>query len=209
MLRNHIIFNLSILIVTLLTTNIAIANYNSPKKQDSNITHILQNAKQYLQQRINNNKPQKKLAIIFNINKQVIEHLQQKRQTHFFTPPGMFYDASTYKDTQITSILNFYKFAKKNKLTIFFIDDDNQKNRKRIVKILRSPGYEKFDLFLSESKSQSDKSFKNEINKQITKQGYDIVLNINDDDDTDDNNYYNNGFADKTIIIPKTFYSYQ
>ena len=121
--HNRTIFYPLILIAILLLTNIANATtkHAISKRHDTDIAHILQTAKNYLQQRIDHNKQHKKLAVVFDINRQTLANLQQKRHTHFITPPGIFHDVSTYQNTQIAPMLDFYKFAEKNRLSVFFI----------------------------------------------------------------------------------------
>ena len=161
---------------------------------DTNIAHILKNTKQYLQQRINHNKQHKKLAIVFNLSKKTITHLQNTRKTHFSTPPGIFHDVSTYKHTPIAPMLSFYKFVAKNHIAIFFVINDDHYDRNIIIKNLSSAGYRRFKkIYLTRYAAN--------IRKRIINQGYNIVLNVDDQ-----HNHLERNYADKTIVIPKTYY---
>ena len=187
--------------------NIQTAKNNAAKyvlsgEYNADITHDMQIATQYLQQQITNNQTQKKLAVVLDIDETSISHFKRIRDTNFAATPKFLHDIFTYDHTPIKPVLKFYKFAIKNHITIFFITGRNRQYSEVTNKNLHLAGYNQFkQLFLTPHKYKSIATFKIATRKQITEQGYDIVLNIGDQYSD-----LKGGFAKKAIKLPNPFY---
>jgi 5'-nucleotidase (lipoprotein e(P4) family) len=166
------------------------------------ITTKMQIATHYLQKRICNNQKHKKLAVVLDVDETCLSNFQRIQKYDFAKPPGYLHDTYTYNHTPIIPVLNFYKFAEKNKIATFFITGRPEKYRQATIKNLHLAGYKKFNhLYLEKHKYKSASIFKTAIRKQITQQGYDIVLNIGDQYSD-----LKGSYADMKIKLPNPFY---
>lgn len=107
-------------------------------------------------------------------------------------------------DPAIKSTLTLYRYAKENKVAVFFVTGRTENYRAATEKNLAQAGYQNWDgLFLKplDYKEKTASIYKINTRQQIENQGYNIVLNIGDQQSD-----LIGGHADKTFKLPNPYY---
>lgn len=165
-------------------------------------------AKEYLTQRINQNKNSsqpKKLAIILDIDETSLSNYPDMLHMSFGGSKKDILDAiAKAQDPTIQPTLKLFQFAAKNHVSVFFVTGRPESLRSQTVKNLETGGYYEYSgLFMCPDsyKNTSIIPFKSDTRKAIEAKGYDIVLNVGDQESD-----FAGGYEDKKFKIPNPYY---
>lgn len=191
--------------------NLTFIKHNLIRYHDSNqyandIKQVDQNALEYLKTCVSQNeKTNKKIAIVLDIDETSLSNYEHLLAFDFARRKQ---DVVKYledaDDPAIPDTLQLYNYAKEKGVAVFFITGRSEKLRKATVKNLRNVGYQNWDgLFLKpdDDRQESNSPFKSSAREKISKQGYDIVLNIGDQ-------YCDSkgGYSGKFFKLPNPYY---
>ena len=164
----------------------------------------INDAKLYLQKRINDKKPKQKLAIVLDVDNTALFGLKEFIKYDFGNIQQYKNEKWNNNRVPLKATLNLYRFAKQNKVSVFFVTARKEIYRKVTVKNLKLAGYNKPDgLYLKPNnyKARSSAPYKTGVRKLLTQQGYNIVLNVGDQ--------YSDllgGYCEKMVKIPNVIY---
>ena len=113
-------------------------------------------------------------------------------------------DIDKSQDPVIAPTLKLYQFAQAHHVAVFFITGRRENERQDTIENLQKAGYhdwKQLTLRDAANKSTLAEDYKTPVRKQITENGYDIVLNIGDQQSD-----LTGGYADKAIKLPNPYY---
>jgi predicted secreted acid phosphatase len=187
----------------------AIINYYDSGEYEKDVNHVVYDAEQYLQKRIEENRraanPQK-LAMVLDIDDTSLSNFSGNKKRDFSGLPELI-DESYHEANApaIAPVLRLYNEAIKNGVTIFFISFRPDDVRFYTITNLQKSGYYGWsELYLpnnAEIKLPAQ-SYKTAVREMLTKNGYDIILNLGDQDSD-----LNGGYAEHVDKIPNPLYS--
>ena len=180
--------------------------YHDNGQYDQDIKQVDGAALVYLQQRVAQaDFHGKKPAMVLDVDETSLSNYPDMITLDF---GGTLKEICAYEDKAhdpvIQPTLKLYKFAKAHHIAVFFITGRFEYERKFTTENLAKAGYHDWDgLILRDGiyKTAPAAVYKTAIRKQITAQGYDILLNVGDQ-----NSDLKGGFADKTFKLPNPYY---
>jgi predicted secreted acid phosphatase len=144
-------------------------------------------AMEYLKLRIENNKKaqtKKPLALVLDIDETSLSNYRDMITMSFGGTEEQIEQAEGKgTDAVIPATLELYRYAKANKVSVFFITGRTENYRDSTSKNLSAVGYADWShLYLKplDYKLPTAATYKTATRYEIEKQGYDIVLNIGD-----------------------------
>lgn len=183
-------------------------NYYDSGKYQQQVGHTITQAQRYLTKKIINNaklKHRKKLAIVLDIDETSLSNYPSLSQHHFCLSRGEFVSAvSQARDPALPYTLSLFNFAKQNHVAIFFVTGRSVTLRNATVRNLKAAGYHGWQQLYLRPKSYHQRSviaYKTQTRKNISKQGYTVVLNIGDQWSD-----LKGGYAMKAFKLPNPFY---
>lgn len=185
-----------------------VIHYYESGEYGRDVRVIIDNAKKYLQQRIDANQKaahKKKLAIVFDTDDTLLCCYPVEKQ---FGWGGSDFGLirNMQKQGKIPAnpiVAELYKMAQDNNVAIFIVTSRMYDVKNSTVRNLMEQGYKGWTKLYMRSKQAKDiptKAWKMMIRKHITESGYDIAINIGDQN-TDLGVY-----ADKNIKLPNPQY---
>lgn len=182
----------------------AIIQYYNSGEYHKDVALVLNEAQNYLQQRIAANSEKKqKLAIVLDIDDTAIEEYDFWHKNDFSWQRAAAVEGTKIKFPPIKPTLDFYNYAKNNGVAIFFITGRYESDRRNTIQVLQNAGYEDWSCLYM--RPDNDKrptvEYKTSTRKCIEGAGYDIVLSIGDQKSD-----LKGGYADQTIKVPNPFY---
>jgi len=174
------------------------------------VDNVTKDAQAFLQQKINEAKlnPKEKLAIIFDIDETVLSNFENMKRLRFTkNKEALVVAYAQGKDPVIQPSLELYNFAKANNVTIFFVTGraDSEEIRKSSEENLTNVGFSAWKALIMrplDYENSSIVAFKSGVRKQLTDEGYTIVLNIGDQ-----HSDLAGGYALKSVKLPNPFYT--
>jgi predicted secreted acid phosphatase len=191
--------------------NLAINKQTLIKYHDSgaymdDIADIIQQSLRYLELRVkNHNFKGKKPAIILDIDETSLSNYRDMLEMDFGGTPlqvQQLEDKGT--DEVIKPTLKLYRFAKKNRIAVFFVTGRFEEEREVTLANLKKAGFTQPDgliLRTGKYKRSPAATYKIAVRKHIANEGYDILLNIGDQKSD-----LRGGYADKTFKLPNPYY---
>ncbi len=181
-------------------------HYHDVGLYDKDIQRVDTIALAYLKQRIQHaDFHGKKPAIVLDIDETSLSNYGDMVTSDFGGTLQQFLENEDKgTDPVIQPTLTLYQYAKSHDVAVFFITGRLEYERKVTEENLRSAGYQHWDgLTLRDGKHTHTPAatYKTAIRKQLTEQGYDILLNVGDQ-----NSDLNGGYADKTFKLPNPYY---
>lgn len=186
----------------------AIVNYHQSGAYDYDVEKVMEQAKVYIDKRLVINakaKPQKKLALVFDIDETSLSNYQ------FFKDAGFGSDESVWQDAQLSTnspaigpTKKLYRYAIKHGITVFFITARPEKYRETTTKNLQAAGYNKYKalyLLPNDYHQRSFAPYKIGARKEITDEGYDIIASFGDQYSD-----LSGGYADRVYKLPNYIY---
>ena len=183
------------------------ANYLSTGGYARDVADVALAANKYLAKRIPQGaKPEKKLAIVFDIDETLLSNLPQIVANDFG------YVAKTWdrwvaegQAQAIIPVQTVYDAAVRGKIDIFIITGRKQNEQAATERNLRQVGYETWTkiYYMPAATDQplTVAGFKTETRRQLTQEGYTIIANIGDQ-----NSDLANGYAEHVFKLPNPFY---
>jgi predicted secreted acid phosphatase len=192
--------------VNLATVKQQLIEYHDNGQYEKDIKRIDQQAIAYLNQRLSKaNFQGKKPAIVFDIDETALSNYHDMVRLNFGgTLKDILKEEDKGSDPVIRPTLELYQFAKSHNVAVFFVTGRFEYQRKPTEDNLREAGYTDWEgLSLREGKftHAPAATYKTAVRKQLTEQGYDIVLNIGDQDSD-----LRGGYAEKTFKLPNPYY---
>lgn len=196
-----------------------ICSYYGDLREESdfiqNIYTILNSAEDFLDEYLaqyNFSSMTSKLAIVLDIDETSISNYFSIKEDEFSNDPELINKRYHKTDTPpIKPVLRLFQKAVTNNVAVFFITarkpfdnnpDDNL--RAHAIDCLSNAGYNGWtDLFMPqlEEFNVPTATFKTNIRKTLTEQGYKIILNIGDQDSD-----LEGGYAERPVKIPNFLY---
>jgi predicted secreted acid phosphatase len=180
--------------------------YHDSGEYEKDIAHVVEQAKTYLSERIQENKNQpKKLALVFDIDETALSNYADMLRMNFGGTLKDIEEAEAKSNIPaIKSTLDLYEFAKANGAAVFFITARREIYKAGTETSLKNAGYKNYDGLFLLPMSYHEKSvtaFKANVRKQLIEQGYDVVLSLSDQEGD-----LRGGYADKTFKLPDPYY---
>jgi predicted secreted acid phosphatase len=182
--------------------------YHDSGEYQKDIARVVQQAKAYLQTRLEENKKKgskQKLAIILDIDETALSNYPDMVVLNFGGTLKQIEEAEGKgEDPAIEPTLELYQFAKAHEVAVFFITARKEIYKEATVANLEKVGYKDYDglyLLPMDYHEKSVANFKTAIRKKITDQGYDIVLSL-----SDQKGDLKGGYAEKAFKLPDPYY---
>ena len=171
-------------------TNLAITKQELRKYHDSgayldDIANVIQKAMRYLELRVDRGDFNgKKPAIILDIDETALSNYPDLVRLDFGgTRQEILHVGDDGKDEAISPTLKLYRYAKAHGIAVFFLTGRFEESREATAANLKKVGFTNYDgliLRKGEYRNVSALQYKTAYRKQITDQGYDILVNIGD-----------------------------
>lgn len=185
-----------------------LVTYQEKGEYASDLQTQVDKARQYLALRIteNNQKTDKqKLAIVLDIDETTLSNYQFMKNNNFGGPFKAFDDnLKTHVLPSIKPMKALYKFAKQNKVAIFFVTGRRPNVKTATISNLKKSGYNLWQGIYFKPQNYSQSSvipFKASMRQKIAAKGYTIVESIGDQLSD-----LKGGYAEKTYKLPNPFY---
>lgn len=167
-------------------------------------------ANQYLQTRVQQNQQlaqPKKLAIVFDIDETSLSNYRDMLRLDFGGTLTEIDSAENLgNDPAIKPTLKLYQSAQKQGVYVFFVTGRSTDSCPETMKNMKKVGYTKWQGFYCKpaqyEKMSSAIPYKEAARKQITQQGYDIIISIGDQFSD-----LKGGYVDKGFKLPNPFYT--
>lgn len=185
----------------------AVMEYYNSGEFEKDVSTVVKDAEKYLLQRVaENTHSSKKLALVLDIDETSLTNFQGNKKNDF-SGLSQVIDHQYREETAtaIKPVLHLFNEAIKNHVTVFFISFRPDEVRSHTISNLEKAGYAGWKILYlpkSEELKLGAATYKTDIRRMLTEQGYDIILNVGDQD-TD----LVGGFADHTDKIPNPLYS--
>ncbi len=183
-------------------------HYHDSGEYQKDIARVIQQAKAYLKTRVVKNKlkhPNQKVAIILDIDETALSNYPDMLKLNFGGGLAEIEEAEGQgHDPAIKPTLALYQYAKAHDVAVFFITARKEKYREVTTANLEKVGYKNYDglyLLPMDYHEKSVTAFKTGIRKQLTEQGYDIVLSLSDQQVD-----LHGGYAEKAFKLPDPYY---
>lgn len=190
------------------TVKTELVQYHDSGKYAQQLALVDTQAKNYLIQRIDENKyshQPKKLAVVLDIDETSLSNYPDMVKMNFGGADHSVMNAiAKGQDPAIQPTLELFKTAEKNHVAVFFITGRPENLRSPTVKNLDSAGYYTYNGLFMEPinyKNTSVIPFKSGTRKKIEAKGYDIVLSIGDQESD-----ITGGAEDKGFKLPNPYY---
>lgn len=175
-------------------------------------------ATKYLAKRLNKPaKPGEKLAVVFDIDETTLSNLPHMMANDFgYVAPVWHRYIASAQAKAIVPVQVVYDMAVRGGVAVFFITARKESERAGTERNLREVGYETWNgiYFMDDAAPSTDSDsgivfkapaptrlFKTRIRKQLTEEGYTIILNIGDQESD-----LAGGYAKKTFKLPNPIY---
>jgi acid phosphatase len=158
-----------------------IVDYHDSGKWNEDIQYVINEAKTYLASQLGSSN---RLAVVIDIDETALSKWEQMHAADFAELPDLFDQwYLSQKATAILPTLEFYRFALDNGCSIFFISGRPEKFRQVTEANLKKVGYTSWEKVILRPNDYQDPSiipFKKKAREQISKKGYQIIVNIGD-----------------------------
>jgi predicted secreted acid phosphatase len=156
--------------------------YHDSGEYDREIREVVDEARDYLGNRVKGASKDVKLAAVFDIDETALSNWEILSGCGFCNYPSRLKLYPNSQGTAIVPVLELFNYAKKNGVAAFFITGRSTAQREATIKNLTDVGYSDWaDLIMQpEGNTQPARMFKSDDRKQIEDRGYHIVLNIGD-----------------------------
>jgi predicted secreted acid phosphatase len=183
-----------------------LVRYHDSGAYMNDLANVIQKAMRYLELRVASNDFQhKKPAIVLDIDETALSNYRDMRHLDFGgTLEQIRKDEDKGTDDAIAPTLKLYRYAKDHHIAVFFITGRFEEERAITAENLQKAGYTNFDgLILRDGKNRNTSAYvyKTALRKQLTNQGYTIILNIGDQMSD-----LRGGYADKGFKLPNPYY---
>lgn len=179
--------------------------YHDSGEYQGDIANVTQKAMLYLELRVKQNHFTGKPAIILDIDETALSNYPDLRKLDFGGTEKEIRDLEDEgKDQAIAPTLKLYRFAKEHKIAVIFITGRFEEERATTEENLKKAGYANFDgLILRNDKYHKAPAavYKTAYRKQLSEQGYDIILNIGDQKSD-----LRGGYSDQAFKLPNPYY---
>jgi predicted secreted acid phosphatase len=156
--------------------------YHDSGEYDREIREVVDEARDYLGDRIKRASKGEKLAAVFDIDETALSNWEILAGCGFcnYAARLKLYPAS--QGTTIVPVLELFNYAKRNGVAVFFITGRQLAQRESTIKNLTDAGYSGWTDLMTQpdGNKQPARVFKSDDRKQIEDKGYIIVLNIGD-----------------------------
>lgn len=181
------------------------------KDFEIDVEYCLQEARDFLDMRLQKYVYAEKLAVVFDIDDTAITHFKYFHDVNFEKMPSIMNAYLQANSPAVKPVLDFYNYVCEKKINVFFISARKpeithtiQDLRPYTIKNLQSVGYQHYSgLYLQQDGDQkiSTTAYKTDIRQNLNKQGYKIILNVGDQ-----NSDFDPETAEKNIKIPNFLY---
>lgn len=192
-------------------TNLSIVKQKLKHYHDSgaymgDLANVTQKAMRYLDLRLERHDfHAKKPAIVLDIDETALSNYPAMLRLDFGgTYKEMWEDAYKGSDGAILPTLKLFRYAKEKNIAIFFITGRYEPEREVTVKNLAKVGFTDYDKLILRSDGylkMSTSEYKSAVRKQLTDEGYLILLNVGDQLSD-----LRGGYADKAFKVPNPYY---
>lgn len=177
-------------------------HYHDSGEYEKDIAKTLEQAMVYLILRLSHpTYEEKKPAIVLDIDETSLSNYSNIIEVDFSDNKEILQKA---EDPAILPTLKLFQTAKDNNVAIFFLTGRPEKQRTMTEKNLKKAGFDHWEKIIMRGGKYIKlpaKDYKTEMRKQITEQGYIILLNIGDQESD-----LVGGYADKTFKVPNPYY---
>lgn len=182
-----------------------VKRYHDSGNYDKDIANVMQKAMRYLELRIKRQDFKGKPAIVLDIDETSLSNYPDMVRLDFGgTIEEIRADEDKGMDEAIAPTIKLYRFAKENKIAIFFLTGRFEEERATTEENLKKAGYTNFDgLILRDGELRNAPAavYKTARRKELEAKGYDIIISIGDQQSD-----LRGGFADKTFKLPNPYY---
>lgn len=189
----------------LATVKEKVKRYHDSGAYDKDIANVMQKAMRYLELRIKRKDFTGKPAIVLDIDETSLTNYPDMVRLDFGgTIEEIRADEDKGMDEAIKPTLKLYRFAKENKIAVFFLTGRFEEERATTEENLKKAGYTDFDGLIlrdGELKKAPASVYKTARRKELEAKGYDIIISIGDQQSD-----LRGGFADKTFKLPNPYY---
>jgi len=192
--------------INLVVAKQRVKQYHDSGEYNKDIKNVINQAMRYLKiYQSRHLHTQKKPAIVLDIDETTLSNYSDIAKRDFGGTMDAFRkDMVKGTDPAIEPMLKLYRYAKSNNIAVFFITGRMEDKRSITIANLENAGYHDWDgLTLRKGKFQTAPAavYKTAKRKELTEQGYDIILNIGDQKSD-----LRGGYADKRFKLPNPYY---
>jgi len=181
----------------------ALIRYHDSGPYQAQVQRVADHAISYIRKRAASG--EKNLAVVLDVDDTALSTWDRLIRDDFARKDTMFIAwAMTNPAPAIAPVLDIYRQSRALGLRVFFITGRRNALRERTELTLKTAGYTDFDGIYFRPESDHQKSlapFKTDARRQITEQGYKIVVNVGDQQSD-----LAGGYAERAFKVPNPFY---
>lgn len=190
----------------LATAKQTVLQYHDSGEYAKDLVKVTHEAENYLTNRLAHpNYPHKKPAIVFDIDETALSNYDNIKALDFGGNAKTFSQNDMLaNDPVIQPVYKLYQFANAHHVTVFFLTGRKEEERAATEKNLHHVGYQHWQrLILRDGKYKTvpAATYKTAMRKQLSKEGYEIMVNIGDQDSD-----LRGGYADSGFKLPNPYY---
>jgi len=186
----------------------SLVRYHDSGEYEKDLARVVQQAEAYLKARIVKNKKHhanQKLALVLDIDETALSNYPDMLKLSFGGTLKEIEEAEGRgEDPALEPTLKLYQFAKANGVAVFFVTARRENYRSGTISNLENVGYKNYDGLYMLPLDYHEKSvtpFKTKMRKQVSEQGYVIVLSV-----SDQKGDLRGGYAEKAFKLPDPYY---
>lgn len=161
--------------------------YHDSGKYLKEISKVAKKADAYIYEQVKDNLQSanpRKLAVVLDIDETSLSNYEHMAKNDFYYDPNATHNEILKANSPgIKPVLNMYRHAIKNKVSVFFVTGRPDDERKATVRNLHKAGFTKFTALYTRPqnyKKASIQEFKTTTREIIESKGYTIIASIGD-----------------------------
>lgn len=184
-----------------------LTQYHDSGQYHKDIEEVVKEASNYLKQEVSRPSNGKKRAIVLDIDETALSNYSSMVKLRLGFNPKLWNETENQAIAEaILPTLKLYQLAKAHNIAIIFITGRHEGKIKRAatIKNLKKVGYHQWDKLILKPLSYNGKPaglYKSAARKQLTEEGFDIILNMGDQQSDLIGNH-----AKKSFKLPNPYY---
>ena len=187
------------------TAKAEIYRYVNSGEYAKDLGEVALKATKYLAKRLNKPaKPDEKLALVLDIDETALTNLPHMMANDFGYVSAVWHRyVMSAQAKAIVPVQVAYDIAARGGVAVFFITARRESERAGTERNLRQVGYDTWNgiFYKADDSEESAQRFKTRIRKQLTDEGYTIIVNIGDQDSD-----LAGGYSKKNFKLPNPIY---
>lgn len=166
---------------------------------------VTDEAREWLEDRVESRKPDEKLAIVLDIDETTLSNITELERSRFCYQPKKW-DAwvDTGSPPAVAGIKSLYEFAVENDVAVVFMTGRKEFQREDTVRALEEAGFSGWSELILRSEAErkvSAEAYKSARRAKLEEQGYTVIMAVGDQ-----NSDIAGGHVEQGFLVPNPFY---